>query len=142
MTLLNTFSYETTFQNTARDGRERVSQYPPGPPGTASRHRERISYDADEVHAVLDEALVRHVGFVTDGLPEVLPFTHVRLGGMRYLHSSAGPRLAQLAGAEGLPRRRPDRRVDLIPRVVVGPAGAPGPGRLPPRMRRAEPVRT
>lgn len=80
-----------------------MSQYPPGPLSTATRHRERISYDADEVHTVLDEALVCHVGFVADGLPVVLPFTHVRLGGTLYLHSSTGSRLVRLAGAEGLP---------------------------------------
>jgi nitroimidazol reductase NimA-like FMN-containing flavoprotein (pyridoxamine 5'-phosphate oxidase superfamily) len=53
------------------------------------RHRERASYDRATVNAILDEALVCHVGFVVDGQPFVLPTTHARLGEQLYLHGAA-----------------------------------------------------
>ncbi|MGP8035021.1 MAG: pyridoxamine 5'-phosphate oxidase family protein [Steroidobacteraceae bacterium] len=52
------------------------------------RHRERARYDRATVNAILDEALVCHVGFVVDGQPFVLPTTHARIEEQLYLHGA------------------------------------------------------
>jgi uncharacterized protein len=65
---------------------------------TPSRYRDRATYDRAAVHAVLDEALVAHVGFVRDGAPIVLPTLHARIGDTVYLHGSSGGRFALLDG--------------------------------------------
>ncbi len=69
-----------------------------------TRRRDRARYDADTVHAILDEGLVCHLGFVVDGAPRVLPTIHARLGDTLYLHGSTGSRpLRQAADDDGLP---------------------------------------
>jgi nitroimidazol reductase NimA-like FMN-containing flavoprotein (pyridoxamine 5'-phosphate oxidase superfamily) len=57
---------------------------------TLRRKRERGSYDLAAAEAVLDEALVAHVGFEIDGTPHVLPMAHARIGHTLYLHGAAG----------------------------------------------------
>ena len=57
---------------------------------TLRRKRERGSYDRAAAEAVLDEALVSHVGFEVDGVPHVLPMAHARIGDTLYLHGAAG----------------------------------------------------
>jgi nitroimidazol reductase NimA-like FMN-containing flavoprotein (pyridoxamine 5'-phosphate oxidase superfamily) len=52
----------------------------------------RGSYDRELVHAILDEALVCHVGFVDDGQPYVTPTIHARDGETLYLHGSPANR--------------------------------------------------
>jgi len=47
--------------------------YPPTARTTPSRNPGRVAYDRTTVHAVLDEAVLCHVGFVVDGRPVVLP---------------------------------------------------------------------
>jgi nitroimidazol reductase NimA-like FMN-containing flavoprotein (pyridoxamine 5'-phosphate oxidase superfamily) len=42
------------------------------------------------INEVLDEALVCHVGFVTEHGPIVLPMTYVRIGDDLYLHGAGG----------------------------------------------------
>jgi nitroimidazol reductase NimA-like FMN-containing flavoprotein (pyridoxamine 5'-phosphate oxidase superfamily) len=64
---------------------------------TPSRHAERATYDEDVVHAILDEALLGHLGFVADGRPQVLPLLFVRVGSTLYLHSSTGAKPARMA---------------------------------------------
>ena len=61
-----------------------------------------MSYDQETVHAVLDEALVCHVGFVVEGRPVVLPHLHVRVGEVLYLHGSTGARAMRAARGDGL----------------------------------------
>jgi nitroimidazol reductase NimA-like FMN-containing flavoprotein (pyridoxamine 5'-phosphate oxidase superfamily) len=61
-----------------------------------------VSYDRETVHAVLDEALVCHVGFVVEGRPVVLPHLHARLGEVLFLHGSTGARALQAAQGDGL----------------------------------------
>lgn len=77
--------------------------YHPTPRTTPTRHRERARYDRDTVHAILDEALICHLGYLSAGEPVVLPTTHARLGETLYLHGSSGSGPVQAAG-----RRRPD----------------------------------
>ncbi|WP_409332982.1 pyridoxamine 5'-phosphate oxidase family protein [Trujillonella humicola] len=64
-----------------------------------TRLRERVGYDRAAVHAVLDEAVVCHVGFVVDGRPVVLPQLHARVGDTLYLHGSTGARALRAAAA-------------------------------------------
>ncbi len=70
---------------------------------TPTRGRHRSTYDRALVHAVLDEGLVCHLGFVADGAPVVLPTIHARLGERLYLHGSTGSRPLLLAADGGLP---------------------------------------
>ncbi len=80
-----------------------VSEYQAVARSTPSRLRERAGYGVEEIHAVLDEALVCHVGFVVDGRPVVLPTIHTRHGETLYLHASTGAGLARAVAAGGLP---------------------------------------
>src|SRR4051794_2149514 len=71
---------------------------------TASRDRGRMSYDRATAHAIMDEALHCHLGFVVDGQPRVLPTLQVRLGETVYVHGSTGSRpLLAARGEAGLP---------------------------------------
>ncbi|MFC7275255.1 bifunctional pyridoxamine 5'-phosphate oxidase family protein/GNAT family N-acetyltransferase [Paractinoplanes rhizophilus] len=69
---------------------------------TATRYRDRMAYDREAAHAILDEAYDCAVGFVVDGEPRVLPTLHVRLGDTLYLHGSSGGRLGLSARGEGV----------------------------------------
>ncbi len=69
---------------------------------TPTRARERVSYDRTDVHSVLDEAVLCHVGFVIDGLPVVLPQLHARVGEKLYLHGSSAARALRAAAGGGL----------------------------------------
>lgn len=53
----------------------------------------RGAYDTATVHAILDEALLCHVGFVVDGAPVVIPTIHWRDGDTLYFHGSAASRM-------------------------------------------------
>ena len=72
------------------------------PRTTATRLRERMSYDADLVHSILDEAWVCHLSFVVDGEPRVLPTLHVRIGDVLYVHGSTGSRPLRSSRPEGI----------------------------------------
>jgi uncharacterized protein len=73
---------------------------PPRPPAdrplsptdrsTPRRHRERGRRDRDELYAVLDEALICHLGVVSEGAPIVLPTCFGRHDDVLYLHGSSG----------------------------------------------------
>ena len=49
---------------------------------------ERGSYDRATIDAILDEALICHVGFVVEGRPVVIPTLHARVGDHLYFHGS------------------------------------------------------
>ncbi|HEY6605397.1 MAG TPA: pyridoxamine 5'-phosphate oxidase family protein [Gaiellaceae bacterium] len=68
---------------------------PPAPTTrtTVRRHPERGDYDRATIDAILDEALICHVGFVVDGQPFVIPTIHARDGDVLYLHGSPGSRM-------------------------------------------------
>ncbi|OBG27185.1 flavin-nucleotide-binding protein [Mycobacterium alsense] len=78
--------------------------YRPTPRTTPTRYRERATYDRRAVHAILDEALICHLGYLSAGGPVVLPTTHARLGETLYLHGStgSGPMLAARGAPAGL----------------------------------------
>ncbi|HKA03422.1 MAG TPA: pyridoxamine 5'-phosphate oxidase family protein [Acidimicrobiales bacterium] len=54
---------------------------------------DRAAYDAASIDAVLDAALVGHVGFVAAGRPVVIPMIYGRDGDVLYLHGSVASRL-------------------------------------------------
>jgi nitroimidazol reductase NimA-like FMN-containing flavoprotein (pyridoxamine 5'-phosphate oxidase superfamily) len=72
---------------------------PPSERTTVRRLADRGRYDAETVHAILDEALLVHVGVVVDGEPRVLPMVHARVGDRLYLHGAVGNAL--LRGGTG-----------------------------------------
>ena len=55
---------------------------------TVRRLPARGAYDRDTVYAILDEALICHVGFAVDGRPAVIPTIHWRDGDTLYFHGS------------------------------------------------------
>ncbi len=68
---------------------------PAKPPSAATRvrrHPERGRYEREVVDAILDAALVSHVGFALER-PFVIPMIHARDGDTLYLHGSPGSRL-------------------------------------------------
>jgi uncharacterized protein len=60
---------------------------------TVMRAKDRGRYDRDTISAIVDEALICHVGFSVDGQPYVLPTTHARIGDRLYIHGSVGSRM-------------------------------------------------
>lgn len=52
----------------------------------------RANYERETVEAILDEALVAHLGFCVDGQPYVIPTLHARVGESVYIHGSAASR--------------------------------------------------
>jgi nitroimidazol reductase NimA-like FMN-containing flavoprotein (pyridoxamine 5'-phosphate oxidase superfamily) len=62
----------------------------------------RADYDRATIDAVLDEALVAHLGFAVEGQPYVIPTLHARVGDEVYIHGSAASRMVTMLGA-GLP---------------------------------------
>jgi nitroimidazol reductase NimA-like FMN-containing flavoprotein (pyridoxamine 5'-phosphate oxidase superfamily) len=63
------------------------------------RHPERATYERESVHAILDEALVCHLGFVDGGVPLVIPTIHARLGDSVYVHGAPASRMLREAAA-------------------------------------------
>jgi nitroimidazol reductase NimA-like FMN-containing flavoprotein (pyridoxamine 5'-phosphate oxidase superfamily) len=67
------------------------------------RKRERGSHERDLIDAILDEALIAHLGIVeSDGQPIVTPTLHARRGDLVYCHGSAASRTLR-ALASGSP---------------------------------------
>ncbi len=60
---------------------------------TIKRSATRGIYDRVAIDAILDEALVCHIGFVDDGQPVVIPTIHVRIGDNVYIHGSHASRM-------------------------------------------------
>ncbi|HEV3093880.1 MAG TPA: pyridoxamine 5'-phosphate oxidase family protein [Solirubrobacteraceae bacterium] len=59
----------------------------------------REDYERETIAAILDEALVAHLGFAVDGQPYVIPTLHARVGERVYFHGSSASRtLRALAG--------------------------------------------
>jgi hypothetical protein len=66
------------------------------------RHPERAHYDRDTVFAILDSALMCHIGYVVDGLPYVTPTLFWREGERLYWHGSSASRMLRMQ-AQGIP---------------------------------------
>lgn len=63
------------------------------PRTTVARQRDRGRYDRELINAIIDEALICHVGFSVDGQPYVIPTTHARIEDRLYIHGSVGSRM-------------------------------------------------
>ena len=70
-----------------------MSDLQPTPRTTLRRLPARGHFDRATVNAILDEALVCHVGFVSDGQPFVIPTIHARVDDHVFVHGSAASRM-------------------------------------------------
>lgn len=73
----------------------------PSPRVRVRRHADRARYDRRTIDAILDQALICHLGVVVDGEPMVLPTGFCRRGDVLYLHGAPANRSlrAALGGA-------------------------------------------
>lgn len=74
----------------------------PTPRTRLHRRPQRGVFDRAALNAILDEALVCHLGFVDAGQPFVIPTTFVRIDGALYVHGAAASRALHKL-ATGLP---------------------------------------
>lgn len=72
------------------------------PRSTPRAKPDRVVYDRTAAYAILDEAVVCHVGIVVDNAPIVMPTTHWRREDRLYFHGGQASRLAK-AMASGVP---------------------------------------
>ena len=79
-----------------------MSDPAPSPRATVHRHPERARYDRATIDAILDEGLVCHLAFVSDGHPVTIPTMYVREGDRVIVHGSAAARMTRTL-ATGLP---------------------------------------
>jgi len=71
--------------------------------GTRIRREAQLQVtDRAALDAILDEALVAHVGVVRDGLPLVLPFACARDGDSLLLHGSTGSGLLRIGAGDAV----------------------------------------
>jgi uncharacterized protein len=78
-----------------------METYSPTARTQVRRLPKRATYDKEQVHAILDEGYICHVGFVIDGQPFVIPTGYARFGDQLYIHGSAASRMLRSA-AEGV----------------------------------------
>ena len=76
--------------------------YSPTPQSRVRRHPERAHYDRESVFAILDAALMCHIGYVIDGKPYVTPTLFWREGERLYWHGSSASRMLR-SQAKGIP---------------------------------------
>lgn len=79
-----------------------MERYEPTSRTTVKRLPKRAAYDRETVYAILDEALVCHVGFSVEGQPFVIPTGYGRSGDRLYIHGSAASRMLKTIGT-GIP---------------------------------------
>jgi uncharacterized protein len=70
-----------------------MASYPPTERTLVRRLPKRAVYDQAQVHAILDEGFLCHVGFSVDGQPYVIPTNYARSGEQIYIHGSAASRM-------------------------------------------------
>lgn len=75
-----------------------MERFAPTERTTLKRLPKRAEYDRDRVYAILDEAFICHVGFVSEGHPVVIPTGYGRIGDVLYLHGSAASRMLRTLG--------------------------------------------
>ncbi|MDE0448062.1 MAG: pyridoxamine 5'-phosphate oxidase family protein [Spirochaetaceae bacterium] len=69
--------------------------YAPTERSRVRRVAKRAVYDRYTVHAIIDAALVCHVGFVVEGWPRVLPTAIARVGECVYVHGNRNSAMLQ-----------------------------------------------
>src|SRR5690348_10519044 len=75
-----------------------MATFSPTPRTQVNRLPKRGVYDEAEIHAILDEGFLCHVGFVVDGQPFVIPTGYARRGNEIFLHGSPASRMLRTAG--------------------------------------------
>jgi len=83
----------TLVPTSARDVPER------DPLTEVNRLKELQRHDRDDLYAVLDAALIEHVGFVRDGFPIIIPMAYCRDGDSILVHGSTGAGVNKAARA-------------------------------------------
>jgi nitroimidazol reductase NimA-like FMN-containing flavoprotein (pyridoxamine 5'-phosphate oxidase superfamily) len=79
---------------------ETVTAPPPSERVRLRRKRERGSYERTVIDAILDEALIAHLGIVDEqGQPFVIPTLHARSGDVVYCHGSTASRTLRALAA-------------------------------------------
>ena len=77
-----------------------METYSPTERTLVRRRSQRGVYDKVQVHAILDEGFICHVGFVIDGQPFVIPTAYARSGEQIYIHGSPASRLMRPAAGQ------------------------------------------
>ena len=75
--------------------------FPPAARTQVKRLPKRGVYNEAEIHAILDEGFLCHVGFTVDGQPYVIPTGYARRGNEILLHGSAASRMLRTV-ADGI----------------------------------------
>lgn len=75
-----------------------METYTPTDRTQVKRLPKRAVYDQAQVHAILDEGFICHVGFAVDGQPYVIPTGYARSGDRLYIHGSAASRMLRALG--------------------------------------------
>jgi nitroimidazol reductase NimA-like FMN-containing flavoprotein (pyridoxamine 5'-phosphate oxidase superfamily) len=75
-----------------------METYTPTERTQVKRLPKRGVYDHAQVHAILDEGFICHVGFAVDGQPYVMPTGYARSGDRLYIHGSAASRMLRALG--------------------------------------------
>jgi uncharacterized protein len=70
-----------------------VSEQLKTPQTKLRRLPKRGAHDRGTIDAILDEALISHIGFVHDSRPAVIPTLHARIGDEVLIHGSAASRM-------------------------------------------------
>ncbi len=70
-----------------------MNAYTPTGRTQVKRLAKRGVYDKAQVHAILDEGFICHVGFAVEGQPYVIPTGYARVGETVYIHGSAASRM-------------------------------------------------
>ncbi|HET9320873.1 MAG TPA: pyridoxamine 5'-phosphate oxidase family protein [Bryobacteraceae bacterium] len=70
-----------------------MNAYTPTDRTQVKRLAKRGVYDKAQVHAILDEGFLCHVGFAVEGQPYVIPTGYARVGETVYIHGSAASRM-------------------------------------------------
>ncbi|HTR36270.1 MAG TPA: pyridoxamine 5'-phosphate oxidase family protein [Bryobacteraceae bacterium] len=77
-----------------------MEAYTPTPRTQVKRRPTRGVYDKAQVHSILDQGFVCHLGFVVDGQPYVIPTGYARSGEVIYIHGSPASRMIRSASQQ------------------------------------------
>ena len=76
-----------------------METYSPTARTQVKRLPKRGHYDKENIHAILDEGRLCHIGFAVEGQPYVIPTGYVRCGEFLYIHGSAASRMLRTLDA-------------------------------------------
>jgi nitroimidazol reductase NimA-like FMN-containing flavoprotein (pyridoxamine 5'-phosphate oxidase superfamily) len=80
------------------DRTQRITKAP-SPRTRVQRMPARADYQRETIDAILDEALIAHVGFALEDEPYVIPTLHARVGERVYFHGSSASRTIRALAA-------------------------------------------